>query len=146
LIIGIEHERVVAAEQRNEKWWAIFQGRDGKRTLISCWTLMSQQFIGLGVFFTYGSYFVQKAGIHDPFGITCITSGINIAASIVVIYLADVTGRACVGTTVCMVCNVAVGILGVVPPNNASNNLLVFFSCIWSKLSPVRNVTRSSTK
>ncbi|KAH7024103.1 general substrate transporter [Ilyonectria destructans] len=135
LVINVEHEQAVAAEQRSEKWYAIFKGVDGKRTLVSCWTLMAQQFIGLGVFFSYGSYFFQQAGIQDPFKITCITSGINIAASIAVIFLADVTGRrslACTGTTICMVCNIAVGILGVVPQVKASNILLVFFSCVWN--------------
>ncbi|KAH7161982.1 general substrate transporter [Dactylonectria estremocensis] len=133
LVINVEHERAVAVEQRSEKWYAIFKGIDGKRTLVSCWTLMTQQFIGLGVFFTYGSYFFQQAGIKDHFKVTCITSGINIAASTVVIYLADITGRrslACIGTTICMVCNIGVGILGVVPQVKASNILLVFFSYV----------------
>ncbi|KAM5341283.1 hypothetical protein ACJ41O_014314 [Fusarium nematophilum] len=135
LLINLEHEREIAAEQNQEKWYSIFKGRDGLRTLISCWTLMTQPFIGLGVFFAYATYFFQQAGLQDPFMITCITSGINIAFSIVVIFLSDITGRrnlACIGTTVCWVCTVVVGIIGVVPTVKATNYVFVLFTCIWN--------------
>ncbi|EEU33411.1 uncharacterized protein NECHADRAFT_56685 [Fusarium vanettenii 77-13-4] len=135
IVLNLEHERAVAAEQRREHWYAIFKGTDGLRTVISFWTLMTQQFIGLQVFLSYGTYFFQQAGVPDPFKVTCITSGINIAACVLVIYLADVTGRrwiACYGTSLCWFCNIAVGILGVVPKGKASNNLIVVFACLWN--------------
>ncbi|PVH76576.1 general substrate transporter [Cadophora sp. DSE1049] len=135
LVINIEHERAVAAEQRKENWYAIFKGRDGFRTVVSLWTGMSNQFIGLGVFYGYGTYFFQQAGVKDPFKITCITSGINIATSVMAILFADRAGRrllACAGTTVCWVCTIAVGILGVVPPAHANNILLVLFASFWN--------------
>ncbi|KAL4747009.1 hypothetical protein BDW72DRAFT_209932 [Aspergillus terricola var. indicus] len=135
LVLNLEHERAVAAEQRNEKWWSIFKGTDGKRTLVSLWTLMAQPFIGLGVFSSNASYFFQQAGLKDPFQVTCITSGINIFFSIVVIYLSDTTGRrwlACTGTTVAWAANIAVGALGVAPHVRATDYLLVLFSCIWN--------------
>jgi hypothetical protein len=103
------------------------------RTLVACWTLMAQQFIGLGIFFAYVTYFFQQAGIQDPFKVACITSGINIFFSLVIIYVDDIAGRrilACSGTTIYWVCTVAVGILGVVPANDATNKLLVFFTVI----------------
>ncbi|KAH6716081.1 general substrate transporter [Leptodontidium sp. MPI-SDFR-AT-0119] len=135
LVINIEHERAAASAEKGVKWYAIFQGRDRLRTLIATWPLLTQQFIGLGVFFTYGTYFFQQAGIEDPFRVTCITTGINIAATMVIIYLADVTGRrliACYGTTLCMLCNIGVGILGVVPKGKVSDNLLVVFAVFWN--------------
>ncbi|EWG53284.1 hypothetical protein FVEG_11747 [Fusarium verticillioides 7600] len=135
IVLNLEKEREVAAEQRSEKWWAIFKGRDGLRTLISCWTLMTQQFLGLGVFFGFGTYFWQQAGIPDPFVVTCITSGINIVASVVVIYLADYTGRrglSCWGTTICWLCTVVIGILGVVKHTGATNYVTVLFACFWN--------------
>lgn len=146
LLINVEHENAIAAEQSQEKWYAIFKGRDGLRTLISCWTLMTQQFIGLGIFFGYATYFFQQAGLDDPFKITCITSGINIAFSIVVIFLADVTGRrnlACTGTTVCWVCTVVVGIIGVCPKVKATNYVFVLFTCIWSRFTKPSRLTRN---
>lgn len=136
IALNLEHERAFAAQNKNERWYAIFKGVDGFRTLVACWTLVAQMFIGLGVFLGYGTYFFQQAGFADPFKITCITSGINIGCSVVVMYLADVTGRrwlACYGTTLCWVCCVLVGILGVVPKTKATDTLVVVFAVLWSK-------------
>lgn len=136
LELNIEHERAIAAEQRSEYWYAIFKNRDGIRTVISFWTFMTQQFIGLQLFSSYGSYFFQQASVEDPFMVTCITNGVNIAVSIVSIYLADAIGRrplACYGTTLSWCCNVGVGILGVMPKSRASDILLVLFAVFWSK-------------
>ncbi|EXK29491.1 hypothetical protein FOMG_13967 [Fusarium oxysporum f. sp. melonis 26406] len=133
--INLEHERSVAAEQNREKWYSIFRGRDGLRTVISFWTLMSQQFLGLGIFFAYATYFFQQAGVQDPFKVTCITSGINIFFSVIIIFASDYLGRrvlACSGTTICWVCCVVVGILGVVPQAKATDYLLILFACIWN--------------
>ncbi|RSL64015.1 hypothetical protein CEP54_004882 [Fusarium duplospermum] len=135
LLINVEHERAIAAEQSREKWYNIFKGQDGLRTMISAWTLMTQQLIGLGIFGSYATYFFQQTGLKDPFKITCMTSGINIFFSIVVIYLADATGRrwmACYGSTICWGCCVVVGILGVVPSSSATYNAMVFFTVLWN--------------
>ncbi|KAH6715721.1 general substrate transporter [Leptodontidium sp. MPI-SDFR-AT-0119] len=135
LLLNIEHENQVAAEQRSQSWWSIFKGRDGIRTLCACVLPLSGFFIGLGVFFTYGSYFFQQVGMKDPFMITCITSSINIAATIVVVFVSDVVGRRPLGfygVTLCVLCNIGVGILGVVPKGKATKALLVLFSCLWN--------------
>lgn len=138
LNIMIEHERAVAAETRQEKWYAIFKGQNGFRTTISCWTLMSQQFVGLSLLAGYQTYFFQQAGVQDPFAVTCITSGINIAFTLLIMYLADAWGRrwiACSGITLCWGSCVLIGILGVVPTNAVINKLLVLFAVLWSELS-----------
>lgn len=136
LVLNTEHEKAIALEQKREKWYAIFRGRDGFRTLVSCWTLMTQQFIGLGLFFGYASYFFQQIGFEDPFKITCITSGINIFFSVVSIWAADYIGRrvmACSGTTLCWTCCVVVGILGVAPDSSATDYILILFTVFWSE-------------
>lgn len=136
--LSLDHERTVAAEQRREKWYAIFQGIDGLRTLISLWTLMSQQFIGLTLFGTYASYFFQQTGISNPFKITCITSGINVAAGLVLVFTADRLGRrrlSCNGTTLSWLSTVVIGILGVVPKVHATSYIMVLFAVLWSKFS-----------
>lgn len=138
LVLAIDHERAVAAEQRREKWYAIFKGTDGLRTVIALWTLMSQQFIGLTLFSTFASYFFQQAGVEDPFQATSITSGINLAACVVSIVIADKVGRrriSCSGTTLAWFMTAAVGILGVAPQVKATNYLFIFFACLWSKYS-----------
>jgi hypothetical protein len=136
LVMTVEHERSVAAEQRREKWYAIFRGTDGFRTIVALWSLLSQQFIGLTLFSTFGTYFFQQAGLEDPFRITCITTSIGLATIIFIILSADRWGRrwiACYGTTIAWVSCVAIGILGVSPKVKASDYLLVLFACFWSK-------------
>jgi hypothetical protein len=67
LLLNIEPERAVATEQKNENWRAIFKGTDGVRTLTALWTIVAQQFLGLALFGTFGTYFFQQAGIAEPF-------------------------------------------------------------------------------
>ncbi len=134
--LNVEHERAVAVEQRREHWHSIFRGVDGRRTIVALWTNLSQQFIGLTLFGTYGTYFFQQAGIDDPFKIKCITSSINIATSIIIVLVADRLGRrwiACSATTLSWVACVAIGILGVSPQVHATQIIFVLFVCFWSK-------------
>jgi MFS family permease len=136
LLITIEHERAVAAERKNVHWHAIFKGRDGFRTLITLWSGIATQFIGLAVFYGYGTYFFQQAGLKDPFKITCITSGINIATCVASIIFTDKVGRrliACGGMTLCWACTIPVGILGLVPENSVTGAILVLFAVLWSE-------------
>ncbi|KAH6689842.1 sugar transporter [Plectosphaerella plurivora] len=135
LVMAVDHEMEVARASKNEKWWSIFKGTDGRRTLTALWTLMTQQFIGLTLFSTFASYFFQQAGIQDPFQATCITSGLNIAAGLIIIFSADRFGRrniSCGGSTLSWLACVAIGILGVVPRVRATEYLLVFFACLWN--------------
>lgn len=136
LVAAVEHEHAVAAEQRRERWYGIFQGTNGLRTVISCWTNLTQQLIGLSLFGTFGTYFFQQAGLADPFKIKVITNSIQIATVIVIIAFVDRLGRrllACSGTTLCWVSCVAIGIIGVCPRVKASTYIFIFFACLWSK-------------
>jgi hypothetical protein len=138
LSLAVEHERAVATEQRRENWYAIFRGTDGLRTVITFWTNLTQQFIGLTLFGTFGTYFFQQAGLHNPFTITVITSSIQIATVIVVVLINDRLGRrwlACGGTTLSWASCVAIGIVGVVHQVKASTYIFVLFACFWSTVS-----------
>lgn len=87
-------------------------------------------------FYTYAAYFFQTAGIADPFAVTCITNGIQLVIILIVAASVDRFGRrniACGGLTTMLVAVTLIGILGVVPQSTATNGLLVFFSCIFSK-------------
>ncbi|KAF7586541.1 hypothetical protein BBP40_008696 [Aspergillus hancockii] len=135
LSLAVEHERAIAAEQRREKWYSIFRGTDGFRTLITLWTNTAQQFIGLTLFSTFGTYFFQQAGLSDPFKIKVITTSIQIATVITLIIIADRLGRrllACSGTTLSWISCVAIGIVGTVPQSNASTYVFVLFACLWN--------------
>ena len=136
LAMTVEHELEVARASKTEKWYSIFKGVDGRRTLTALWTLLTQQFIGLTLFSTYSSYFFQQAGMEDPFQATCITTGLNIAATITMILTVDYFGRrnySCGGSTLSWLACLAVGILGVAPDVKASQYLLIFFACLWSE-------------
>ncbi|KAH6711365.1 putative transporter [Leptodontidium sp. 2 PMI_412] len=135
ILLNVEHERALSVEQRREKWYNIFRGVDGRRTVTTLWTNLSQQFIGLSLFGTFGTYFFQQAGLKNPFRIKVITSSIQIATVIVVVFSADKIGRryiACCATTLSWLACVAIGILGVVPSTNASTYIFILFACLWN--------------
>ncbi|KAH6697288.1 general substrate transporter [Plectosphaerella plurivora] len=134
-LAALEHEKSVAGLERSGNWYDIFKGTNGFRTIVSCWCLVTQMFIGLGLFFTYGTYFFQQAGLQDPIMIICITSGINILATIVIVLMSEWTGRrrlATYGTTICWVCNVFVGIIGLLKLTTATSGALIFFAVLWN--------------
>lgn len=55
--VSLEREQ---AEQNSEVGhWAIFQGRNLLRLVISGWPKITQQFVGLAVFNTYATYFCE---------------------------------------------------------------------------------------
>ncbi|KAH7030575.1 putative transporter [Microdochium trichocladiopsis] len=134
LALMAEHERALAVEQRREHWYAIFQGVDGKRTLTTLWTITSQQFIGLTLFGTFGTYFFQQAGLQEPFTITLINASIGLGTVLLTVLAVDSIGRrnlACAGTTVCWLACVAIGVVGVAPTSAASTYVFVAFTCVW---------------
>ncbi len=48
LVLAIEHEVELAkSQQRSRRAYSIFGGVDGTRTMVACWTLVTQQFIGI---------------------------------------------------------------------------------------------------
>ncbi|KAF5004462.1 hypothetical protein FDECE_9042 [Fusarium decemcellulare] len=120
VIMTVEHERAVAAEQRREHWWSIFRGTDGLRTVVAFWPGFAQQCIGLKLFGTFGTYFFQQAGIATVLG--------NIG-------LVDNFGRrplACWAVTMSWVSCCVVGVLGLTPDNKAKTYVFVLFACFWN--------------
>ncbi|KAF5010165.1 hypothetical protein FDECE_3658 [Fusarium decemcellulare] len=135
LILAAEHEEAVAAEQKRQSWYSIFRGTDGRRTVTALWANLSQQFLGLTLFSSYGTYFFQQAGVAQPFTVKVITSSINIATIIIIILLADRVGRrwiACSATTIEMVSCAVIGILGLVKKVKAMDYIFVLFACFWN--------------
>lgn len=141
LAMNIEHERAIAVEQRNESWLAIFKGVDGRRTITALWAIVAQQFLGLALFGTFGTYFFQQAGLADPFKIKAITTSLQIATVLAAVILVDKLGRrlmACYSTTLMWIACLVVGILGVAPESNATTYIFVLFACFWSKTCYLR--------
>jgi MFS family permease len=137
LELAIEHERSVATEQRKESWLAIFRGTDGRRTLTALWTITAQQFTGLALFGTFGTYFFQQAGLPDPFSIKAITTSLQIVTVIAAVFLVDRLGRrlmACIATTLMWLTCLVVGILGTFHETKTVTYIFVLFASLWSKL------------
>ncbi|RSL42337.1 hypothetical protein CEP54_015512 [Fusarium duplospermum] len=135
LVLLADHETQVAIAQNREKWHSVFRGTDGFRTIVACWTIVSQQFTGLVLFSTFGAYFFRRAGVGDPFQIKCITLGIKLVAAIAVVYYADSFGRrlvSCSGITSMWATSFLVGILGVVPRVKAVNYIFILMAVIWN--------------
>ncbi|CAI6089379.1 hypothetical protein V2G26_011391 [Clonostachys chloroleuca] len=135
VIMMLEHERAVAITQDREQWWSIFRGTDGLRTVIAFLPGLTQQFIGLKLFGTFGTYFFQQAGVAQPFTVKCITSSIQIATVLGNIVLVENFGRrplACWAATLSWVSCCVVGILGVTPDNKAKTYVFVLFACFWN--------------
>jgi MFS family permease len=136
LVLLTEHETEVAKAQGREKWWSVFRGTDGFRTIVAMWTIVSQQFTGLVLFSTYGAYFFQQAGVGDPFLIKVIVLAVKLVAAIAVVFYADSVGRrliSCSGTTACWATSGLIGILGVVPRVKAVNYVTILMAVIWSE-------------
>lgn len=143
LVMNFEHERALAVEQRNESWLAIFKGTDGRRTITAMWTIVAQQFLGLALFGSFGTYFFQQAGLDDPFKIKAITTSLQIVVVIAAVFGVDRFGRrlmACCATTLMWISCLIVGILGVAPTSSATTPVFVLFACFWSEY-PQRGFT-----
>ncbi|KAF6802055.1 MFS alpha-glucoside [Colletotrichum sojae] len=135
ITLNLEHERTIASEQRKESWTNIFRGTDGRRTLTALWTVVAQQFTGLALFGTFGTYFFQQAGLADPFAIKAITTSLQIVTVLAAVLLVDKLGRrlmACLATTLMWVTCLVVGILGVAPRVNATTYIFVVFASLWN--------------
>ncbi|KAF1966118.1 general substrate transporter, partial [Bimuria novae-zelandiae CBS 107.79] len=125
----------IAVEQRNESWVAIFRGVDGRRTITALWAIAAQQFLGLALFGTFGTYFFQQAGLADPFKIKAITTSLQIVTVVSAVILVDKLGRrlmACFSTTLMWIACLVVGILGVTPESKATTYIFVLFACLWN--------------
>ncbi|SPJ78670.1 probable maltose permease (MalP) [Fusarium torulosum] len=135
LALNVEHEKALAAEQRNESWLAIFKGIDGRRTITAMWTIVAQQFLGLALFGSFGTYFFQQAGLADPFQIKAITTSLQIVVVILAVFGVDKFGRrrmACCATSLMWISCLIVGIIGVAPQSGASTYMFVLFACFWN--------------
>jgi len=130
--ITLEHE---TAELNSEIGpWAIFQGQNLLRFLISGWPKITQLFVGLTVFNTYAVYFFQYAGNKNPFLVTLILSCVQILSMLLTAALTDQIGRRPLTvypygvTTISVLC---LGIIGCFDyTTKALGSLLIFFACL----------------
>lgn len=130
--VAIERQQ---AEQNAELGpWAVFQGRNLIRFIISGWPKMTQQFIGLAIFNTYATYFFQYAGNKDPFTVTLILSCVQLISMIASATLTDSVGRRPLTVYPYAVTVISVLCLGIIGcfdyTSKALSSLLIFFACL----------------
>ncbi|TVY42986.1 Alpha-glucosides permease [Lachnellula occidentalis] len=114
--------------------WAVFQGRNLLRFVISGWPKITQQFVGLTVFNTFAVYFFQYAGNSNPFLVTVILSAVQLLSMVLTATLTDQFGRRPLTiypygvTTISVLC---LGIIGCFDyTGKATGSLLIFFACL----------------
>ncbi|TVY39069.1 General alpha-glucoside permease [Lachnellula subtilissima] len=114
--------------------WAVFQGRNLLRFVISGWPKITQQFVGLTVFNTFAVYFFQYAGNKNPFLVTVILSCVQLLSMVLTATLTDQFGRRPLTiypygvTTLSVLC---LGIIGCFDyTGKATGSLLIFFACL----------------
>ncbi|KAK7415760.1 hypothetical protein QQX98_005673 [Neonectria punicea] len=127
-------ERHIAKRDSKEGIWAVFQGRNLVRFIISAWPKITQQFVGLAVFNTYATYFFQYAGNKDPFLVTLILSSVQLLSMILTATLTDQFGRRPLTVYPYAVTVVSVLCLGIIGcfdyTQKATSSLLIFFACL----------------
>lgn len=155
LATAIEHEKQLARANQSEKWYAIFMGTDGRRTLVALWTLLTQWFVGGTIFTGYAVKMMAETHIAAVFKTKIITSCVGIASIMIVILVVDRVGRrwiSCSGTTLCLFCCLGLGIMSsfIEPKTNwkrrltesagqltdcpgPQGKLFLMLACLWSR-------------
>lgn len=88
---------------------------------------------GANVVFTYTTYFIQQAGIGEPFSATIIVTIILLVGLIASFFGVELAGRRTLiigGGIFCTLCNIVIGI-GCFPKTPALNHTALAFIFIW---------------
>jgi SP family general alpha glucoside:H+ symporter-like MFS transporter len=119
-------------------WMAIFSKENRTRTFVSVLGLQSQNFSGGYFANTYQTYYFELIGQKDPFGLTAISSTLQLLANFVAVLLADVVPRRkglIGGGTILMFWSIVIAGTSLAGTSNtAANTALLAFMITWSML------------
>lgn len=93
-----------------------------------------QQLSGVNFIFYYGTQFLQRSGISNPFIIQLITNIVNIVMTLPGLYLFEKWGRRRLllfGAAGMLICQFIVAITGTVTSSDVANKVLIAFVCIY---------------
>ncbi|KAL1407893.1 hypothetical protein Q8F55_007329 [Vanrija albida] len=130
----LEHEQAQRRNVEASTYREIFMGTKIKRTMASFFGVIMLQWSGASVVFSYATYFLQQAGIKQPFQATCIVYSLLVAMVIVSFYTTEKFGRRTLiftGGTGCFVCNIILGALGTQERTDTNLNATLGVICIW---------------
>ncbi|KAG9698246.1 hypothetical protein KCU95_g1518, partial [Aureobasidium melanogenum] len=139
-IIRNELQQAVAEADGKDQtsWMAIFSKENRTRTFVSVLGLQVQNFSGGYFANTYQTYYFELIGQSDPFGLTAISSTLQLLANFFAVLVSDIVprGKGLVGGgTILMFWSVIIGGTSVAgTTNTAANTALLLLMITWSML------------
>ncbi|WWD01250.1 hypothetical protein V866_008192 [Kwoniella sp. B9012] len=112
----------------------IFMGPHLRRTFAGVFALVMQNWSGSPVVFNYTTYFLQQAGLPDPFQGTVIIDCILIGSLMLSFYGIERFGRRTLilwAGFACTVFNIVIASLGFVDHSGPVDNATLAFICLW---------------
>ena len=122
--------------QENNSWTGIFGRREIHRTLCSALVSSGLAITGQPFISTYGTLFLARSGISDPYVIVFILSLCSLAGTPIGPFIVEYGGRRLsflvgyTGMAVCMLVFSAVN-TSLKEHSQVGNNVLICFICIW---------------
>ncbi|RSH82354.1 uncharacterized protein EHS24_007321 [Apiotrichum porosum] len=131
----MDQSKALLAAKTDNGWKALFKGSNLKRALISTIPFTFQNFVGVPLVYGNTTYFFQTAGLQDAFLGSLIISIIGIfGIGISFLYLVERVGRrtlVLVGSGVCIVCCLIIGVLGTQDINDRLAIALITLCSVW---------------
>lgn len=134
MVEQIEHERRELTENAGVGWKDIFTGVHLRRSLAGVFCLAMQNWSGSPVVFNYTSFFLQQAGIPEPFQATCIVYCILLGAIVISFYTVERFGRRAltlIGGVGSLLFNVLLGVFGLLVQTSAVQSATLAMICLW---------------
>ncbi|THZ21846.1 hypothetical protein D6C90_09472 [Aureobasidium pullulans] len=136
--VELQQAEAEANGKSQTSWKAIFSKENRTRTFVSVLGLQAQNFSGGYFANTYQTYYFELIGQSDPFGLTAISSTLQLLANFGAVLVADVVPRrkgVIGGGTILMFWSVIIAGTSVAGTDNvAANTALLVFMITWSML------------
>lgn len=115
-------------------WLELFRGTNRTRTIGATIAVSTQMVSGSVVVFNYSAYFVQQAGIGEPFLASMIVTIVLLVGLISSFWAVELLGRRTLmigGGICCTVCNLIIGITGCLKKTSMTNHAALAFVFLW---------------
>ncbi|WRT67706.1 uncharacterized protein IL334_004678 [Kwoniella shivajii] len=134
MLLEIQEEKEKSHSNSQVALKDIFMGPHLRRSFASVFALVMQNWSGSPIIFNYTTYFLQQAGLPEPFQASVIIYCILIFSLMVSFYGIERLGRRTLiltGGLACTVFNVAIAGLGFAKKSDATDSATLAFICLW---------------
>ncbi|WVW82919.1 hypothetical protein I302_104933 [Kwoniella bestiolae CBS 10118] len=134
MLVEIQEEKQKSHSNSEVALKDIFMGPHLRRTFASVFALVMQNWSGSPIIFNYTTYFLQQAGLPEPFQASVIVYCILIFSLMVSFYGIERLGRRTLilsGGLACTVFNVAIASLGFAKKSSSVDSATLAFICLW---------------